>query len=222
MTFTSYGAAATALLAAEIAHLQGGDPLSPVTVIVPSNYAGLSMRRRLGGGTGGGLLNVRFMVLARLAELLGGPLLAAEGKRPLTALARQEAIRTALEAEPGAFVRVRRHPATVDALDASFRELDSLSEWNVRQLAAGLGRPADVARLYIGFRRLTEARYSAAELTLAAAEAVKGGSPALRDLGTAVLFLPRPLLPPGRAFVAALATFAPVLLRIVRPPSRIA
>ena len=48
--------------------IKQSDPLAPVTVVGPSVYANLSLRHRLGRQ---GFANVRFMVLPRLAELLG-------------------------------------------------------------------------------------------------------------------------------------------------------
>src|SRR4030042_34939 len=78
-----YGPPAVEALREEIAAAKGGDPLQPVTVAVPSNYAGLSLRRAL-GSTGRGLVNVRFIVLPRIAELLGSPALPEEGQRPLS------------------------------------------------------------------------------------------------------------------------------------------
>ena len=66
-----------------IRQLQRDDPLRPVTVVAPSNYALLSLRHRLGRS---GFANVQFMVFPRLAELLGAPSLSAQGRRPLTSI----------------------------------------------------------------------------------------------------------------------------------------
>src|SRR2546430_415717 len=64
------GPAATAWLAGRIGAIQANDPLQPVTVVVPGHQAGLHLRRRLAAG---GYANVRFMVLARLAQSARAP-----------------------------------------------------------------------------------------------------------------------------------------------------
>src|SRR4051812_37834796 len=78
-----------------VASLRSGHPLTPVTVAVPSTYAGLSLRREAGRRPGG-LVNVRFLSINRVAELLGAPFLASPGRVPLTATRRAGAIRAAL------------------------------------------------------------------------------------------------------------------------------
>nr|MDQ3352629.1 hypothetical protein [Actinomycetota bacterium] len=65
----SYGRPATDALANAITEVKSkGGPLAPVTVIVPSNIAGLYARRLLGGRSG--LANVGFVTPFRFAELL--------------------------------------------------------------------------------------------------------------------------------------------------------
>src|SRR5438093_151553 len=86
------GRAALARLREVIAAAKAGDPLAPVTVAVPSGYAGLSARRLLASGALGpcgagdrpGIANARFLAFDRVAELLGAPALAAAGRRPLS------------------------------------------------------------------------------------------------------------------------------------------
>src|SRR2546428_526330 len=80
-----------------------------------SRWVGLAVRRsRLGGRA---LVNVRFLRLARLAELLGGPVLAAGGGRPLTPGRRAETVRALLAADPGPYpAEVAAQPATVSAV----------------------------------------------------------------------------------------------------------
>ena len=87
------GPTSTAWLVWRIRELQEGDPLRPVTVVVPGHHLGLHLRRRLAGE---GYAGVRFSVLAQLAEALGAARLAAEGRAPLTAVTRAALVRRAL------------------------------------------------------------------------------------------------------------------------------
>ena len=197
-----YGPATLEALAETIAHAQATDMLTPVTVVTPSNLAGLSLRRALGRKHG--LLNVRFMVLARLAELLGAPSLAAEGRGPLTRWRRFEGAREVLAADAGVFGPVATHPSTLTALDAAFRQLRSAQEAAVLASAARSGRQGDVARLYLRFRSATPDAYDATDLALAAAAAVEHGVTALDDIGAVVLYLPGAVAPADGALMHAL------------------
>ena len=73
-----FGRAATSALAHAIAAAKqaAGDLLSPVTVVVPSNVAGLSARRLIGSGRidgVSGLVNVTFVTPSELAATLAPP-----------------------------------------------------------------------------------------------------------------------------------------------------
>ena len=91
-----------------IRDLKVGDPLAPVSVVVPSTYAGLDLRHELGRH---GSTNVHFLILGRLAELLGAPALAAQGRRPLTPLVEAAAVRAVASEAGGSLEPVRQHPA---------------------------------------------------------------------------------------------------------------
>ncbi|HKA83607.1 MAG TPA: hypothetical protein VKD21_07075, partial [Acidimicrobiales bacterium] len=81
---TAYGRPALVALRQAIAAAKRGDPLAPVTVVVPANHVGVTARRALAGGTlgaltdgGAGVAAVTFLTVYRLAELLGAARLAA-------------------------------------------------------------------------------------------------------------------------------------------------
>lgn len=199
--FVPFGPAALDALRGRIAAARTGDTLAPVTVAVPTNYAGLWLRRELAAG---GLVNVRFLVLPRAAELLGAPALAAAGRTPLTPALRAEAIRVALDRAPGIFRHVARHAATERALDATFRELRDVPPEALATLAAQGDRARDVVSLYRAFEAASQAYYDETDISRAAVDAVRAGAPALRDLGHVVIYLPRRLAPAEAAFVAEL------------------
>ena len=200
---TSPGPPAVDLLASVLAGLQRDDPLAPVTVAVPSPYAGLSLRRLLGAA---GLVNVRFQPLGRVAELLGAPALAATGRRPLSTAVRSEAIRAVLAADPGVFGPVAGHPATVRALDRACAELRTCPEASLDAVAASGERAAEVVRVARATRaRLADTWYDEHDLGWAAVESARHGSPALADVGAVVAYCLRALSPAMRGLLEALA-----------------
>ena len=105
---------------------KAGDPLRAVRVIVPSNLAGLSLRRVLGSrlleheGTTSigpaGIANVGFSTPFQFASLLASPGLADSAMRPLTTPVLAAAVRHVLATEPGRFGAVAEHVATESAL----------------------------------------------------------------------------------------------------------
>jgi len=197
-----HGAPARAALTDAVRSAKGSDPLAPVTVAVPSTYAGLALRRALAGPDG--LVNVRFLALARLAELLGAPTLAEQRRRPLTRPLRAEAVRAVLADAGHPFGAVAGHPATERALDASFLELRRAGEEALDEVARAGESAVSVARLYRLFRSRTSGFYDDEDLAAAAAGALETAPPALRELGEVVLFLPTRLSPAETELVRAL------------------
>ncbi len=201
-----YGRSAREALAAAIAAAKDGDALAPVTVIVPANYVGLGLRRSLAEQAP--LVNVRFQVAGRTAELLGGASLAHDQRKPLVPWVRMEAIRAALREDAGIFGPVAGHAATARQLARAFDDLRDASPTTLDQLAGLSPRAADVVRLMRRTRELTAAYYDESDLMWAAAAAVARGDPAAREAGALVLYLPRRL---SEAMVRLLEAAAPAL-----------
>ena len=190
-------------LLAFIRDIQGDDPLRPVTVIGPSNYAHLSLRHRLGLS---GIANVRFMVFPRLAELLGAPALSEQGKRPLTSIINSAFVRQVASEATGMLEPLRDHPSTHMSLRRTFRELRHATEDALDSLARQGGLRAETVALYREYRKQIRKYYDDEDLARSASEIVrKGGSGGLDDLGDIVFFRVRGLTPSQASLVGALA-----------------
>jgi ATP-dependent helicase/nuclease subunit B len=185
------GPDAEAWLSKVVAELKGTDPLSPLTVVVPNQYAKLALRRRLAGT---GYANVRHEVLARVAESLGAPTLAARGKVPLTAVTEEAAIRSALRAAGGLGAQTE-HRAVIGTLQALFHDI---AQADINATNRGrLASRSELARIAMAahdeyLRLLAEGGlYDRTELCRAATEAVdRDGATLLADWGPIVLYLP--------------------------------
>ncbi len=194
-----YGRPAVSALSAVIAATKADDPLSPVTVVVPSNEVGVALRRLLAsdalfryGPLGTGIAAVSFLTLHQLAESLGAGRLAA-GRRPATESVVAAALRGALALQPGIFAPVRGHVATEVALAGAYRELRDLPSEALDLLAGVSRRAGDVVRLCRGAReRLKIAFYDDEDLLDAAAEAVVSMAEQSRaEIGTVAVYLPQ-------------------------------
>ena len=190
-------------LLAFIRRLQRDDPLRPVTVVAPSNYALLSLRHRLGRF---GIANVRFMVFPRLAELLGAPALSALGMRPLTPIVNSAAVREVASRATGMLEPLREHPSTHLSLRRTFRQLRHATEDALDSLAAQGGLRAETISLYREYRERISEYYDDEDLAEAAANAVRSGSAhGLDDLGFIVFFRVRGLTQLQTSLVRTLA-----------------
>ena len=193
---TAYGPAAHEALATAVARAKAGDPLAPVTVVVPNHYVGLAARRALGGrehnGTRG-VAAVAFHTAYDLAERLGGAEMAAQGRRGVTMTVIAAAVRSVLRRDPGHFRGVETHPATERALTRAHRELSELEDGQLRTLASQSPRAADVVRIHREVAADLEAGFSnEQQLARAAVAAVRADrAAAARQLGPMIVFLPQ-------------------------------
>ena len=78
--WTGYGAAAYEALREVVGVVKDGDPLAPVSVLVPTNLCGVIARRVLARGVAGraGVAGLSVLTVDRLAELIAAPTLTAQ------------------------------------------------------------------------------------------------------------------------------------------------
>jgi ATP-dependent helicase/nuclease subunit B len=192
VTTTAYGPPAHGALAAAIARHKAGDPLRPVAVIVPSNHVGIAARRAL--GRAGGIAAVTFLTPYRLAELLGAPGVAADGRRPVSTPVLAGAVRAVLHDDPGHFAGVHTHPATERSLVRAHRALSEVGPAGLSAVAATSTRAAEVIRIHRAIGELLAPDFSdEQDLVDSAIGSLGIGAPVLADLGPAILFLPQRL-----------------------------
>jgi len=201
-----YGKEVQERLASLIGEAKNDNLLAPVTVVVPSMYTGLSVRRSL--GRHGGLVNVRFMVIPRLAEYLGAPALTRQGKSPLTPTMKLVAVRhfASEMAKREPLGAISNHPPLHDYLVNTFNELAMLSEENLSWLKAKTPVLNQVVEWYHMYRELTQPYYDREELAHSAAISVNNGDAesVLKDLGFIIFYLVIGFSPGELAFVSSL------------------
>ena len=199
MQVVGYGREAADALAAAVARAKHRSPLAPVTVLVPSNLAGLTARRVLGAGASG-IANVSFLTPLRLAGLLGADQVL--GTRPLTNPVLGAAVRRALAADPGPFAAVADHEATEAALASLYRELSAISPDALDAVAASGPSARTAVRLHRSIASHLGGHHGEADLAGAAAGRADLAA-ALAPFGPVLWYLPAPTTPPMAAFVGA-------------------
>ena len=211
---TAYGCAARDVLHDVVRTAQASDPLSPVTLLVPTNLAGTLARRSLARRTTAhgvrGVAGLTVLTVDRLAELLAAPALTAEGRRPITGTVLSAAWRRALADAPGLLAPVAQHPATVTALIGAHRLLRDLTPGALSAVEGTRSLTAEVVRLHrTVVTALRDDWYDTADLRAAAVTALES-TDGLPHLGTVVVHLPQELDRSAAALVAAVAARRPV------------
>jgi RecB family exonuclease len=209
---TAYGRAALDELRDVVRELKGGDPMTPVTVLMPNNLAGIVARRFLAHGLGDGHRGVAALfptTAKRLAEQLAAPTL--HPRRPATGPVVAAAWRAALHEAPGVFGKVAKHPATVDALVRAGGELRDLDDTALGALAEVQPLGSDLVRLHRRAQEtLADAWYDEHDLLTTAAAVCRAHPEKAAELGAVVLYLPQTLDQAEADFVLALSGARPI------------
>lgn len=199
---TAYGRPASAALAAAVEQAKEAGPLAPVTVVVPSNFVGLSARRLLGAGVVGalpGIANVSFVTPFRLAELVAADLLL--DTAPITNPVLGAAVRRVLADDPGIYRPVAEHEATEAALASLFAELSNVDEAGLESIEE---EGSTTARSAVDFYRRIAAElggfHTEHDLATAAAERADLAE-RLEPFGHVIWYLPAPVTPAIGRFV---------------------
>jgi len=209
VTTTAYGQRALDSLREAVADVKRDDPMTPVTVLVPNNIAGIVARRFLARGIandGNGIAGIYFSTLPRLAEQLAASTLTSQGRRPATRPVIASTTRRCLDAAPGIFEPVAGHPSTSRALAEAMTALRDVDDTTLRALATASTLVKDVVRLHREtMAELQPQWYDAADVLDAAARIVRESASATTELGSVLLYLPQDLNRAQTAFAQSLA-----------------
>ncbi len=182
--------------------LKGDSPLTPVTVVVPTNATGVTARRYLGAH--GGIAAVDMLTLYRVAEVLGGPVLAAAKRQPMSTPIIDLAVQAVLRDRPGSFAAVAEHPSTVVALRDLHREIRQAGPEAPLKLAESSKRGREAANISTQVTDRLRDWYDEGDLIAEAAK-VAATQPLPAQLQRIVMFLPHALRGGEMELVRALA-----------------
>jgi RecB family exonuclease len=177
----------------EIAAARSDDPLSPITIVLPSFHSAFFMRRRL--ASDGPLFNVQFLRVEDLADALAGP---TDPRPPLSRLRASEIIHALTNDEtivlPEAFSRIRGQDSFQRALHRTLDDLEA-SSVDPGSVARTGGGPTGwkftsaVLGLFARYRERAGAFASASDVAARAAESVRANLVSLDRFGLIVLAL---------------------------------
>ncbi|HUF99263.1 MAG TPA: PD-(D/E)XK nuclease family protein [Ilumatobacter sp.] len=194
-------------LGESVRQIKGESPLTPITVVVPTNATGVTARRYLGAH--GGVAAVDMLTLYRVAEVLGGPVLAAAKRQPVSTPVIDLAVQAVLRERPGAFEAVAEHPSTVVALRDLHREIRQAGPDAPRKLAESSKRGREAANISTQVTDRLRDWYDEGDLIVAAAN-VAITQPLPAQLQRIVVFLPHALKGGELALVQALSQQAQI------------
>jgi ATP-dependent helicase/nuclease subunit B len=132
------------------------DPLAPVTVLCPSGYAAVFVRRALAtsyrAGGSSGVANLSTTTVDGLVRAIGAPALAARGLRPVSAQIAREALRVEALERGGWPGRFADHPRALTSLERAVTELGRCPASALDSIAARSERASVLVELVGGMR----------------------------------------------------------------------
>ncbi|HEV3225522.1 MAG TPA: PD-(D/E)XK nuclease family protein [Acidimicrobiales bacterium] len=187
-----HGPAATRALAEVIAKAKRGDPMRPVSVVMPSGLAAVTVRRRLAVDA---LVATELLTLPALVSRLAARSLAAARAVPIGALEQRARVRAVLGRHGGRLAQLGHQAATLAPLVDTFRELRSLRAGELAALSAQSPRAAEVVDLFRSYQREIAGRADEHEQLLAAIASVRADDRLLDEIGDVIVHHPRRLGP---------------------------
>ena len=155
---------------------KGDDPLAPVTVVAPSGYAAVFVRRTLGtwSGTAGrrGWANIDCTTVTALIRMLGAPALATRGLRLASPAVDLEVIRSQAKTSSDRLGQFASHPSALTELQRALVELRGCPPATIEAISHHGGQGAELVALLRAVRhRLHE--NGLADVTDPRAEAIQ-------------------------------------------------
>lgn len=216
---TPYGSRAGVVLRQLVAEAKSDDPLAPVTVVVPSNYVGVSVRRTLARQrvtpAGVGITGIDLVTTYRLAELIAAPTLATAHRRPVSNPVVAAAIRQVLARGDSMFAAVAEHPSTERQLLRVHRELRDLGDEALDTLAAQSARATDVVEVHRStMALLTDHWYDEFDLFAQATTIVAERPTAVAHRGRIIIHLPKVLTAAATGLIREIARHHDVVVLV--------
>ena len=170
-----YGPPAFSRLREIVSMLKRDDPFTPVTVVVPTRYASIALRRALARRQG--VANVQFMTMPDLAGVLGESKVAADGAIKLTRHREAAAVRAAADGvDPdGPLAPVKNHPKLQATLRSTFRDLERVSESALRRIEGLDAFRSEAVQWYRRYREKIGNCYGEERLVVSAASCGRRG-----------------------------------------------
>ena len=197
-----YGQSSFLRLREIVSTLKRDDPLAPVTVVVPTRYAAVAVRRALASERG--IANVQFRTMSDLAGVLGKREAAEGGRSKLTRHLEAAAIRATADGvhSQSPLSEIKDHPKLQASLRNTFRDLERRGERILRGIELLDEFRSETVRWFRRYRELTADCNGDERLAVEAARAVTSGvSKAFLETGHLILYLVS-ALSPGEALLA--------------------